>query len=419
MNLKKKILILGGTSISRQIVYAAHELNYDVYVTDYLEDSPCKKLAEKSFMISCTEVDNVVQLIKDNQIDGVIMGYADVLMPSYVQICLKAGLPCYANLHAIEVTANKARFKELCRKFEVPVVPEYTVDDVENGNVVYPLIVKPVDNSGARGIYICHNKSEFDRFYLQAMSFSSEKHVLIERFVNGKEATIFYYLHQGEIYLLGIGDRHMLKFSDHLLQLPVGYTFPSINQKDFLREENGDIKRMFHSLNMREGMVFMQSFNENGKYVVYEMGYRLTGSIEHHLMEYAYGFNHLKAILQYAVGDEVDINPLRCLDLENAVMANITLLLSEGEINRYEGIDIIQKMPGVLHVHISYPVGKIIDRSIMGKLAQVGIRILLYADNNMQLLQRMDSVKEVCKVISTDNHNMILNNYSYQEICKS
>lgn len=418
MSNRKKILILGGTSISRQIVYAAHELNYEVYVTDYFEDSPCKKIAEKNFMVSCTDIDRVVRLIRDEQIDGVIMGYADVLMPSYVQICEKAGLPCYANLHAIKVTSNKADFKNLCRKFGIPVVPEYSIEDVKNDKVSYPLIIKPVDNSGARGIYICHDKFEFDQFYPQAMHFSSQKHVLIEKFINSREATIFYYLHQGNIYFLGIGDRHMLKFSDKFLQLPIGYTFPSVNQDDFLKVENGNVKKMFRSLNMKEGMVFMQCFYDKGSFIVYEMGYRLTGTLEHHLMEHAYGFNHLKAMLKYAVGDIVDDRPLQTANLGNAILANVTLLLSEGIIDYYEGIEEVKNMPGVLHVHESYPKGQVIDENILGKLAQVGVRVLLYANNKFQLLQRMDLVKNTIKVISTDNKDMILRNYSYREICK-
>lgn len=414
--MRKRLLLLGGTSISRQIVYAAHELNYDVFVTDYLEDSPCKKIAEKSFMVSCTDVDEVVRLIKNEHIDGVIMGYADVLMPSYVQICEKAGLPCYASSHAVEVTTDKADFKRLCREFDIPVVPEYSVQDVKDNNAVYPLIVKPVDNSGARGIYICHNEDEFDRFYHQAMSYSRKGEVLIERFMDEKEVTVFYYLHEEVVYMLGTGDRLMLRFDNRLLQLPVGYIFPSLNECRFLEEEDGNIRRMFHSLDMREGMVFMQCFNENGKYTVYEMGYRLTGSIEHHLMEHAYGFNHLKAILRYAVGDEVDTSPMNPPVRRDMAMANLTLLLSEGTISHYEGLDEVQNMPGVLHVHESYPIGKTIDSSVMGKLAQVGMRVLLYADDKGQLLSRMDTIKDRLRVISTDGMDMVLRNYSYREM---
>lgn len=418
MNNKKKLLILGGTSISREIVYAAHEIGLDVYVTDYLENSPCKAIAEKSFMVSCTDVDAVCQLIKQEGIDGVIMGYADVLMSSYVKICQKAGLPCYANMHAIEMTADKDNFKNLCRRFDIPVVDEYTKDYVENNEVTYPIIVKPVDNSGARGIYICHNKSEFDVYYQESLKYSPSKHVLIERFMTGREATIFYYLHKGEIYLLGVSDRHMLKFSEQLLQLPIGYTFPSINQDIFMKEQNENIKNMFRSLDMKEGMVFMQSFNENGKYIIYEMGYRLTGSIEQHLMEKSHNFNHLKEILNYAVGNTVDVTPLATIDLDKAIMANVTLLLSEGTIDHYVGEEETMNIPGVLHIHKSYPEGTIIDDKVMGKLAQVGIRILLYANSRQELLNRMELVKNTLHIISTENKDMLLSNYSYKEVCK-
>lgn len=413
----KKLLILGGTSISRQIVYAARELGFAVYVTDYYADSPCKSLADKSFMVSCTDVDAVVQLIQDENVDGVIMGYADVLMPYYVQICDKAGLPCYANMYAVEETSDKAKFKTLCHEFDIPIVPEYSLADVECDKVVYPIIVKPVDNSGARGIYICKNKQEFEVGYVKALSFSRSKKVLIERYITAPEATIFYYLHEGEIYFLGIGDRHMLQYSDELLPLPIGYTYPAIQQTSFLKEEDGNIKRMFKSLGMREGMVFLQSFVEDGRFIIYEMGYRLTGSLEHHLMEHAYGFNHLKEMLNFAVGNKVNVSPLKDEHFGDAIFANVTLLLSEGTIDHFEGVDECKAVPGVLHIHLSYSDGQVIDKSIMGKLAQVGIRVLLYAENKSQLLERMDAVKDMLRVVSTEGEDMILKNYSYQEIC--
>ncbi|MBR5323649.1 MAG: ATP-grasp domain-containing protein [Muribaculaceae bacterium] len=417
MNKKKKILILGGTTISKQIVYAAREIGLDVYVTDYYEDSPCKAISDKNFIISCTDVDAVCDLIKKENIDGVIMGYADVLMSAYVKICEKAKLPCYANLQAIETTSNKSTFKNLCKKFNIPVVPEYSINDVNENRVKYPIIIKPVDNSGARGIYICNNKEDFNKFYNEALKYSPSKQIIIEQFLTGKEATIFYYLYDGEIYLLGVSDRHMLKYDEKLLQLPIGYTFPSINQNSFLKEENENIKMMFKSLKMKEGMVFMQSFNDNGNYIIYEMGYRLTGSIEHHLFEKAYNFNHLKAILNYAVGNKVDVSALETININNPIMANVTLLLNKGEIHHYEGITEAMNIPGVLHIHKSYKEGDIIDESIMGKLSQVGIRVLLYAESHNKLIEMMDTVKNTIKVISTDNKNMIIDNYRYKDIC--
>lgn len=413
----KKLLILGGTSISRQIVYAAHEMGIAVYVTDYYEDSPAKKIADKSFMVSATDVDAVVHLIREESIDGVITGYADVLLPYYVQICQKANIPCYANMEAIRVTTDKALFKECCRQHSIPVVPEYTKQDVDNDKVVYPLIVKPVDNSGARGIYICHNQKEFDEYYEKALECSPSKNVLIERFLTGLEATIFYYLHNGMAYLLGIGDRHMFKFDDEHLSLPIGYTFPSSDIDSFAKEDM-HIKEMFKSLGMEEGMVFIQTFNDKGNYIVYEMGYRLTGSLEQHLMEQQYGFNHLKAMIDYAVGNEVETTRVENLNSKDCVMANLTLLLNMGTIKEYEGIDEVKNIPGVAHIHLSYEIGHAIDENTIGRLAQVGARVLLTANNKRELLESMDKIKSTLKAISTDGNNMFITNYSYQALCK-
>lgn len=418
MQSRKKILLLGGTSISRQIVYGAHELGLDVYVTDYHVESPCKSISEQSFMVSCTDIDAVCDLVEREKIDGVITGYADVLLPSYVKICEKANLPCYSNLSAIEITSNKAKFKKLCQEFGVPTIQDYSYEDVENDRVQYPIIIKPVDNSGARGIYICHNKKEFEQNYSLSLGYSPTKQVLIEAFINKKEATIFYYMHDGEIYLLGVADRHMLSFDSRFIKLPVGYTFPSINQNEFIKVQNDRIKVMFRSLGMKEGMAFIQAFNDNGRYVVYEMGYRLTGSLEHHLMGAVYNFDHLKAIISYAVGDFVDVTPLKNFDRSTFFMANVTLLLSEGIIDHYEGEQEVLDIPGVLHIHKSYVEGTLIDSSFMGKLSQVGMRVLLYADSKEILISKMDQVKNKLKIFSTKGNNMVLDNFSYYELCQ-
>lgn len=413
----KKLLILGGTRISLQILDAAKKMGLKVYVADYNEDSPCKAKADNSFMTSATDVDNIVKLVHDENIDGVLMGYADVLLDSYVDICNKAGLPCYATHEAIDITANKRKFKDYCRLHGVPVVKEYTYADVISGKAIFPLIVKPVDNSGARGIYVCKSLEDFKDKYEKSLNFSPSKSVLIERKMTSGEATIFYYLHDGETYLLGVADRWMYEQNGNLIKLPVGYTFPSKSVDLFLQNQNDAIVSMFKDLNMREGMVFMQCFNENGKYVVYEMGYRLTGSIEHHLMEAQYGFNHLKAIINFAVGNKVDTSSLPKINPSECCMANVSMLLNKGRIKKYEGLDTIAAMSGVVSHHISHTEGEEITDSNIGRLSQLGLRVLLTAPDRKTLLERMDMVKDSVSATDDNGSEMFIKDYSYASLC--
>lgn len=418
MSRQKKLLLLGGTQISLQILQAAKSMGLLVYVADYFENSPCKKYSDKNFLVSATDIDAISKIIEDEKIDGVLMGYADVLMDSYVDICDRTGLPCYANKHAIEITSRKQLFKDYCREFNVPVVPEFSLDDVINDKVTYPIITKPVDNSGARGIYICANREDFDKYYPMSLKASPSQNVLIEKYIEAPEATIFYYLSKGGIYLLGIGDRWMYDQGNNLLKLPVGYTFPSKYIEQFIQHQDADIKAMFKSLDMKEGMVFMQCFVENGQYVIYEMGYRLTGSIEHHLMEAQYGFNHLNQIINFAVGNPIDKTALLTLDPSKCCMANVSLLLDEGTIDSYEGINNLKENFGVIDYHLSYNIGDSISNAQIGKLSQLGLRVLVTAPNYGELLDSMDAVKNSVHAYDLTGREMFIKNYTYKSICK-
>ena len=173
---------------------------------------------------------------------------------------------------------------------------------------------------------------------------------------------------------------------------------------------------MFQSLGMKEGMVFMQSFIEDSECCIYEMGYRLTGSIEHHIFEKLYGFNHLEEIINYAVGNVIDDKKVKKIKPKQGIAANITLLLNEGKIHRIEGIEEVMSQEGVLHIFLSYKEGDMIDKKIIGTLAQAGIRVILYADTKEQLIERMDKIKNMIKVLNSNNENMIIANYTYKSI---
>ena len=92
----KKLLVLGGTNMSCEIVQKAKELGLYVIVADYDENAPAKIIADKASMVSATDVDAVVNLIKEEGIDGILTGFIELLLPFYQQICEKAKLPCYA-----------------------------------------------------------------------------------------------------------------------------------------------------------------------------------------------------------------------------------------------------------------------------------------------------------------------------------
>ena len=336
----KRLLVLGGSRISCQIVRKAQEMGIYVMVTDWypVEKSPAKQIADKAFTVSTADVDAIVKLIRDEKVDGVITGFTDSVLPYYAQICKKAGLPCYGTEEQFDMFINKRKYKALCKRFGVPTIDEYTLDDSLNpedlGKIKYPVLVKPSDNSGARGISICNNENELINAYKKAKDFSQAGEILVERYISGKEVTVFWLFKDGEAHLTGLGNRHVKHNQEGVIALPVGYTFPSIFLNNYIKNVEPKVKKMLNSVGIRDGMMFMQCLVEDGECVVYDIGYRLTGSLEYILQEEIYGYNPLTLMIQYALTGKtlVKTNTSELTPFWKKYACNVSFLIKPGTI---------------------------------------------------------------------------------------
>src|SRR5690606_15402467 len=120
----KRLLILGGSRISCEIVEKAKSMGIYTIVTDWYpkENSPAKLVADKAYQLSIADIEAMVKLIKDEQIDGVITGYTDSALSHYAKICQAAGLPCYGTFEQFEALTDKSIYKKICKEYGVPVI---------------------------------------------------------------------------------------------------------------------------------------------------------------------------------------------------------------------------------------------------------------------------------------------------------
>lgn len=405
----KKLLVLGATNFQCEIVKTAQKFGAKVVVIDYNEDSPAKKFADEKYLINAVDVDRVVNLIKEKNIDGVLTGFADSLLPAYKEICNKANLPCYiTNNEQITFTSEKTVFKDYLKRFGIP----YIKDLKENDNKDFPLIVKPVDNSGARGISIAHDEEELKTSIALALDNSKSKKYIVEKYLTYPEATVFYLFVKGKSYFTLMGNRCVAPVKDGFIKLPTGYIFPSEASAKFEKELHPKFQKMFEELNIENGMMFIQGFVDNDKtFIPYEPGFRLTGSLEYILLEKVQGFNPLAMMINYALtgkmnnGNELaKISPLKIKKCYN-----ISCLITPGEIKKIEGIDILKKTKGIEYVFLSYKEGDILTDNNWGKLSQIGVRIFVVPDNELQYEQIQETIRNNLKIISKDNNNMIIN----------
>ena len=406
----KRLLILGGMRFSCEIVKKAREMGIHTIVADYnrIEDSPGKQIADEAVDLSVIDVEAVVSYVKKNAIDGVIVGFNDMLLPYYAEICQKCGLPCYGTKEQFETLIAKDRYKALCRQFGVPTIPEF---DVSDENIKFPVLVKPVDNSGSRGISICHNRQELDNAVKIGKKASKNGKVVIERYMDGREVTVFWTFQDGNYYLSALANRHVKhNQGDDVIPLPVGYTFPSVFLPRYRKEVEENCKRMFQYLGLKDGMMFMQCKVEDGRCYVYDLGYRLTGSLEYKILERMCGYNPLEMMIYFALTGKMGKESIadKAVPEFKTPAFNVSCLCAPGTIKSITGIDRVKKMPEVDDVVIAHAPGETITEQMRGLLAQITVRVLGSVSAKEDLLPTMRQIDETIHIISTSGEQLLL-----------
>lgn len=414
----KRLLIMGGMQISCEIVRKAKAMGVYTIVADYypVEKSPAKSIADKAIEVSVTDVDAVVSVIKEESVDGVIVGFNDMLLPFYADICKKAGLPCYGTKEQFETLIAKDQYKALCRKFGVPTIPEYDINDKD---IKYPVLVKPVDSSGSRGITICHNHEELEDAVEKGKKASKTGKVLIERYMDGREVTVFWTFQNGYYYLSGLANRHVKhNQGDDVIPLPVGYTFPSVFLPKYRKEVENNCKHMFQHLGIKDGMMFMQCKVEDGTCYVYDLGFRLTGSLEYKILERVCGYNPLEMMISFALTGKMGEE---CI-AEKAVPEfktpafNVSCLCAPGTIKEITGVEEVKQMAEVEDAVLAHVPGETITEQMRGLLAQITVRVLGSVPTMDDLLPTMQRIDNTVHIIGENGEELLLPGIEYSDI---
>ena len=418
-NLKgKRLLIMGGMRISCEIVKKAKEMGIYTLVADYnpIELSPAKQIADEAVDLSVTDVDAVVSYVKSNNIDGAFVGFNDMLLPYYADICTKAGVPCYGTKEQFETLIAKDRYKALCRQFNVPTIPEYNIED---DDIKYPVLVKPVDSSGSRGITICHNREELISAVETGKNASKTGKVLIERYMDGREVTVFWTFQDGNYYLSALGNRHVKhNQGNDVIPLPVGYTFPSVYLPKYRKEVEENCKKMFRYMGLKDGMMFMQCKVEDGICYVYDLGFRLTGSLEYKILERVCGYNPLKMMIEFALTGKMGNESIadKAIPEFREPAFNVSCLCAPGTIKELIGVEEVKKFSEVEDVVIAHIPGDTITESMRGLLAQMTVRVLGSVHSKEKLLPVMQKIDDTIHIIGENHRELLLQGIEYSDI---
>ena len=245
-NNKKKILLLGGSAAQLIAIEKAKELGYYAVLCDYLPDNPGQYIADSFHLVSTTDKEAVLKVAKEEQINGIVAYSSDPAAPTAAYVANAMNLPGM-NYDVVRHFCEKQLFREFLSKngFNVPqsikVTIPYEYNTIDISRLQFPLIVKPTDSSGSKGITVIESERELKDALKYAQEYSRNKVLIIEEFIRRDhpfviEAEIFAI--NGEVVTWGIINSIRDTASNPLL--PAAYSYPlevPENRKQLVRKE--------------------------------------------------------------------------------------------------------------------------------------------------------------------------------------
>lgn len=406
--MQKKVLILGGASVHLKLVKAAKEMGYYTIVTDYLNDSPAKKIADEAWNVNITDIKVICDKCEKSNVNGVISAWLDPCQRPYQKICEKLNLPCYGTEEQFFLMTDKHAFKNLCSKNKVDIIPEYTIDEINNNLIEYPVFVKPVDSRGSRGQSVCMNNAELNKAIDKAKKESSNGDIIIEKYI-GNECSfqVTYFFVDGQPFLIRTADGYKGTLEDKLDKVALCSISPSIYTESFLKSANNNVIKMLKSIGFKNGPVMLQGFYDNGKFRFFDPGLRFPGVDYELLYKEIFNVDFMKAMIEFSVTGQMKnlkINEDLFL-LKGKSAAVLFPTISAGEIVEIKGYDYLKENKNVVSTSLRHSVGEIVNwtYNVNQRLAEID----LYDNGIDSLIRSINKIQDELCVLDKNKANMI------------
>ncbi len=302
--------MLGGSLYQTYAIKEAVRLGYHVISCDYLPDNPGHKYAHEYYNVSTTDKEAVLALARELHVDGVVAYASDPAAPTAAYVCEKLGLPT-SPYQSVEILSKKDLFRAYLKEhgFNVPKAKGYTsyedaLADIDSFKL--PVMVKPVDSSGSKGINKMTEKSQLKGFVEDALSYSRDKRFLIEEFIvkKGYQISGDAFSVDGELVFHCFGNEY---YSDKVTKdfAPLGECWPFLMEPSVIERLHDDLQRLITSLGMKSTAYNVEAIvdNEDNIYIL-ELGARSGGSLIPQITECATGVNMVTYVIKAAMGED-------------------------------------------------------------------------------------------------------------------
>lgn len=313
MEKQKKIMLLGGIRYLLPVIEAAHAQGYYVITADYLPDNIAHKYSDKYINVSIVDKEAVLKVALEEQIDGIMSFGVDpgVVSAAYVQ--QQMNLPAFGPYDSVVILQNKDKFRAFLKEHGFNVPWAFGFSSIQEAldsekYFSYPLIVKPTDSAGSKGVTRVDCVEHLADALVWAMKNSISGHIIVEEFIEKKgcSSDTDCFSVDGELKFVSFSAQ---RFDENAAgpYVPAAYSWPSTMNMQEEKELTGELQRLLSLLKMGTSIYNVETrVGTNGKPYIMEVSPRGGGNRLAEMLRYATGVDMITACVRAAVGDKVE-----------------------------------------------------------------------------------------------------------------
>lgn len=301
--IKKKLAIIGASYLQLPLVKKAKEMGVETICFAWEDGAVCKDLCDKFYPVSTVDKEEILRICRDEKIDGITTIASDVATLTVCYVAEHLGLIGNPDKYSLRTT-NKYLMRQCFMEHGIPspnfcesngTVPETVM------SFLFPVIVKPTDRSGSRGVEKVENVIGLSRALERACRESFQKKSIIEEFVDGREISVESISFAGQHYVLQITDKITTE-APFFVELE--HHQPSSLPDDIKNQVKAIVLEALDALHIQFGASHSElKITSDGDIKVIEIGARMGGDfIGSHLVQLSTGYDFLKGVIEIALG---------------------------------------------------------------------------------------------------------------------
>lgn len=309
----KKILILGGVRFLIPVVITAKKLGYYTITCDYLPENDAHRYSDEFWNFDVTDQEGILKKARDEKIDGIISFDCDPGVVPAAYIAEQLDLPFQAPYESARILQDKGLFRGFLTEngFNVPHSKRYTDKEAPFNDIdffTWPVIVKPVDSAGSKGVTKVESVEELSRAISYALTFSHNGAFIIEDFLvfEGFHSSADPFVVDGKIKFITYTDQLFDKESKNPYN-PAIIIWPTTMKQEHQDYLTSEIQRLVDLLHLTTGIYNIETcVGINGKPYIMEVSPRGGGCRIAEIQELAYGIHFIEDEIKKAVGDPIE-----------------------------------------------------------------------------------------------------------------